>query len=93
MRIAIDYTSAIAQWAGIGRYTRNLVAALADQVLLSGGALLETRAGAIEEGVDGSLTPEERVDAPHGVLASATIHSRNSNASGRRIARPAGVRR
>jgi glycosyltransferase involved in cell wall biosynthesis len=29
MRIAIDYTSAIAQGAGIGRYTRSLVAALA----------------------------------------------------------------
>src|SRR5215469_11334151 len=29
MRIAIDYTPAIAQGAGIGRYTRNLVAALA----------------------------------------------------------------
>jgi len=29
MRIAIDYTSAIVQGAGIGRYTRNLVAALA----------------------------------------------------------------
>ena len=29
MRIAIDYTSAVAQGAGIGRYTRSLVAALA----------------------------------------------------------------
>lgn len=29
MRIAIDYTAAIAQHAGIGRYTRSLVAALA----------------------------------------------------------------
>jgi glycosyltransferase involved in cell wall biosynthesis len=29
MRIAIDYTSALVQGAGIGRYTRNLVAALA----------------------------------------------------------------
>lgn len=32
MRIAIDYTAAIAQRAGIGRYTRSLVAALADLV-------------------------------------------------------------
>ncbi len=31
MRIAIDYTSAIAQRAGIGRYTRGLVAALVRQ--------------------------------------------------------------
>ncbi len=30
MRITIDYTSAVRQNAGIGRYTRNLVAALAD---------------------------------------------------------------
>lgn len=30
MRITIDYTSAVRQKAGIGRYTRNLVAALAD---------------------------------------------------------------
>ncbi len=30
MRIAIDYTAAIAQHAGIGRYTRNLVSALAE---------------------------------------------------------------
>ncbi|MCX6032904.1 MAG: glycosyltransferase family 1 protein [Chloroflexi bacterium] len=30
MRIAIDYTPALRQSAGIGRYTRNLVAALAD---------------------------------------------------------------
>jgi len=30
MRITIDYTSAVRQRAGIGRYTRNLVAALAD---------------------------------------------------------------
>ena len=30
MHITIDYTSAIRQRAGIGRYTRNLVAALAE---------------------------------------------------------------
>ena len=30
MRITIDYTSAVRQKAGIGRYTRNLVSALAD---------------------------------------------------------------
>ncbi len=30
MRITIDYTSAVRQRAGVGRYTRNLVAALAD---------------------------------------------------------------
>ncbi len=30
MRITIDYTSALRQTAGIGRYTRGLVAALAD---------------------------------------------------------------
>lgn len=32
MRIGIEYTAAIAQHAGIGRYTRSLVAALADLV-------------------------------------------------------------
>ena len=30
MRIAIDYTPALRQTAGIGRYTRGLVAALAE---------------------------------------------------------------
>ena len=44
-RIGIDYTSAIRQSAGIGRYTRNLIAALADidrmnnYVLFSGGRI------------------------------------------------------
>ena len=30
MRVTIDYTSAVRQRAGVGRYTRNLVAALAE---------------------------------------------------------------
>ena len=30
MRITIDYTAAVRQRAGVGRYTRNLVAALAE---------------------------------------------------------------
>jgi len=35
----------------------------AEEVLLGGGALLEAGAGAVEEGVDGSLATEEGVDA------------------------------
>ena len=50
MRIGIDYTSAVRQRAGIGRYTRSLVGALAEldhsnnYVLFSAGRDLEARA-------------------------------------------------
>lgn len=50
MKIGIDYTSAIAQWAGIGRYTRSLVDALLREVRDDSLSLFSTETPTAERG-------------------------------------------
>lgn len=61
MRIAIDYTSAIAQGAGIGRYTRSLVAALARVDETNRYLLFSSEAPTPERGFPASPRMRERV--------------------------------
>jgi glycosyltransferase involved in cell wall biosynthesis len=61
MRIAIDYTSAIAQGAGIGRYTRSLVAALARVDEANRYLLFSGEAPTPERGFPSSLRMQPRV--------------------------------
>ncbi len=61
MRIAIDYTSAIAQGAGIGRYTRSLVAALARVDEANRYLLFSSEAPTPERGFPASPRMRERV--------------------------------
>jgi glycosyltransferase involved in cell wall biosynthesis len=61
MRIAIDYTSAIVQGAGIGRYTRNLVAALAQLDSGDRYTLFSTEAPTTERPIPTAPTFRSRV--------------------------------
>src|SRR5262249_58552568 len=63
----------------------------AEEVLLSGGPLVETSASAVEKGVDGSLASEERIDTlgDGAALVRVEVALRPQDVGQRAIGQPA----
>jgi glycosyltransferase involved in cell wall biosynthesis len=87
MRIGIDYTAAVRQGAGIGRYTRQLVHALVALDTKNQYVLLA--AGGGSGGVPGSQVAERALESSRGlsgVSARGNVHSVNLPVSDRAMA-------